>query len=430
MTNIRVNGVPLDSLDGVIMKPNDRICIGPSAIFVFKNKQKEDEASMPDPDDDPISFDFANEEVVNYDTKTNKQKKEEEAKKEEEQQQRRRPIHADPMMNHPTCWHRIRSTFPAHPAFGHRFHQTILLREQCVSSRSTPVVHGRMLTRQPLPKPFDPSSLRQEQLHPERGGGATVLVDLPVGPIECPVCKGQPGRLGRSGCPACWRNPITLPWTFPPRTMPGVEQGYSVTNLQFQSLLRIRKRGDERVSHAKNTRRELPSVSGTNTSGGDLEKDRATADLCTHTPFYCRPALSLHRIKHESDLLRIIIRNLPDDGVLVEMIVCPHVTTLAHLNLLYVANCADPTAGLCLEGRISPLVLVVPTEEGAYHIDLRQENVTDLHGFYNFSPGSSTTLSELRFGTYLVEILFDNFFHSLSPPSIDLIRRRRHSSCC
>lgn len=203
-----------------------------------------------------------------------------------------------------------------------------------------------------------------------------------------------------------------------------------MTNLQFQSLLRIRKRGDERVSHAKNTRRELPSVSGTNTSGGDLEKDRATADLCTHTPFYCRPALSLHRIKHESDLLRIIIRNLPDDGVLVEMIVCPHVTTLAHLNLLYVANCADPTAGLCLEGRISPLVLVVPTEEGAYHIDLRQENVTDLHGFYNFSPGSSTTLSELRFGTYLVEILFDNFFHSLSPPSIDLIRRRRHSSCC
>lgn len=34
---------------------------------------------MPDPDDDPISFDFANEEVINYDTQTDKKKKEEEA---------------------------------------------------------------------------------------------------------------------------------------------------------------------------------------------------------------------------------------------------------------------------------------------------------------------------------------------------------------
>jgi hypothetical protein len=96
-------------------------------------------------------------------------------------------------------------------------------------------------------------------------------------------------------------------------------------------------------------------------------------------------------------MLRIIIRNLPDDGVLVELIICPHVITLAHLNLLYVSNSKDPTAGLCLEGRVSPLVLIVPTEEGAFHIDLRQENVTDLHGFYNFSPGSATVLSELKF---------------------------------
>lgn len=53
-------------MEGVILKPNDRICIGPSAVFLFKNKSKEEEASMPDPDDDPISFDFANEEVINY----------------------------------------------------------------------------------------------------------------------------------------------------------------------------------------------------------------------------------------------------------------------------------------------------------------------------------------------------------------------------
>jgi len=65
--HIRINGKPLDSMEGVILKPNDRICIGPSAIFLFKNKQKEEEASMPDPDEDPISFDFASEEVINFD---------------------------------------------------------------------------------------------------------------------------------------------------------------------------------------------------------------------------------------------------------------------------------------------------------------------------------------------------------------------------
>ena len=37
-------------MDGVILKPNDRICIGPSAVFLFKSKAKEDEASMSDPD--------------------------------------------------------------------------------------------------------------------------------------------------------------------------------------------------------------------------------------------------------------------------------------------------------------------------------------------------------------------------------------------
>ena len=34
---------------------------------------------MPDPEDDPISFDFASEEVINYDTQTDREKKEKEA---------------------------------------------------------------------------------------------------------------------------------------------------------------------------------------------------------------------------------------------------------------------------------------------------------------------------------------------------------------
>ena len=64
MNNVRVNGKVIPIL-GLILKPNDRICIGPSAIFLFKNKQKEEEASMPDADNDPITFDFAAEEVEN-----------------------------------------------------------------------------------------------------------------------------------------------------------------------------------------------------------------------------------------------------------------------------------------------------------------------------------------------------------------------------
>lgn len=43
--------------------PNDRVCIGPSAMFLFKNKQNEENASKPDTDEDPISYDFASEEV-------------------------------------------------------------------------------------------------------------------------------------------------------------------------------------------------------------------------------------------------------------------------------------------------------------------------------------------------------------------------------
>jgi hypothetical protein len=50
-------------MTGKILKPNDRICIGPSAYFLFKNTLKEDEASMPDQAQNPILYDFAAEEV-------------------------------------------------------------------------------------------------------------------------------------------------------------------------------------------------------------------------------------------------------------------------------------------------------------------------------------------------------------------------------
>jgi hypothetical protein len=67
MEHVKINGIAITSMEGVILRPNDRICLGPSAIFLFKNKKNEANASMPDPDDDPISFDLAAEEVANND---------------------------------------------------------------------------------------------------------------------------------------------------------------------------------------------------------------------------------------------------------------------------------------------------------------------------------------------------------------------------
>lgn len=67
ISQIRVNGKVLTSMEEVKLRPNDRICIGPAALFIYKNKQKESEASMPDTEEDPITFDFASEEVIEAD---------------------------------------------------------------------------------------------------------------------------------------------------------------------------------------------------------------------------------------------------------------------------------------------------------------------------------------------------------------------------
>lgn len=65
MKNIKINGLALSDLNGVLLKANDRICIGPSAIFLFINRLQEHEASMPDTPDNPITFDLASEEILN-----------------------------------------------------------------------------------------------------------------------------------------------------------------------------------------------------------------------------------------------------------------------------------------------------------------------------------------------------------------------------
>jgi kinesin family protein 13 len=65
LKNVKVNGEALIAMSGKILLPNDRVCIGPSAIFIFKNKSKETPDTKPDTDDDPITYEDAEEEVMN-----------------------------------------------------------------------------------------------------------------------------------------------------------------------------------------------------------------------------------------------------------------------------------------------------------------------------------------------------------------------------
>lgn len=69
---LRINGKKVGHTEKITLKPNDRICIGPSAVFLYKNIPKEEFASMPDPTDDPISYDFAAEEIYQAEEEENK----------------------------------------------------------------------------------------------------------------------------------------------------------------------------------------------------------------------------------------------------------------------------------------------------------------------------------------------------------------------
>ena len=41
MENIKVNGKAVTSMTGVILRSNDRICLGPLSILLYKNKLNE-----------------------------------------------------------------------------------------------------------------------------------------------------------------------------------------------------------------------------------------------------------------------------------------------------------------------------------------------------------------------------------------------------
>lgn len=51
-------------MTGVILRSNDRICLGPLTIFLYKNNLNEHDQSMPDTLDKPITYDFASEEIL------------------------------------------------------------------------------------------------------------------------------------------------------------------------------------------------------------------------------------------------------------------------------------------------------------------------------------------------------------------------------
>jgi len=65
LANIKVNGVGVASLEGVVLKPNDRICLGASTMFLFKHADREDQASLPDTAESPITYNSALEEMNN-----------------------------------------------------------------------------------------------------------------------------------------------------------------------------------------------------------------------------------------------------------------------------------------------------------------------------------------------------------------------------
>ena len=66
----------MTSMQPFKLRANDRIAIGPTALFLFKNKLKEHEASMKDTEDEPITYDFAADEVIEMENVGQKEEKE------------------------------------------------------------------------------------------------------------------------------------------------------------------------------------------------------------------------------------------------------------------------------------------------------------------------------------------------------------------
>ena len=84
---IKINGKSLTDMSARNLKPNDRICIGPSAIFLLKNMNFEHLAEIQDTHEDHITFEFAEAEVADGEIENKKEEKEALKKQQQEESQ-------------------------------------------------------------------------------------------------------------------------------------------------------------------------------------------------------------------------------------------------------------------------------------------------------------------------------------------------------
>lgn len=84
--HIYINGVKLNDLNPVTLKPNDRVIFGSSSVFLFRNKDAETgDQEVVDTPENPVTYEFAMKELKKIQDAELEQQREEERKKAEEE---------------------------------------------------------------------------------------------------------------------------------------------------------------------------------------------------------------------------------------------------------------------------------------------------------------------------------------------------------
>ncbi len=73
LDQVTVNGKKLSSMEGIVLKPNDRIIFGTNSVFLFKDGTSSAGASLPDPDEDPLTWEQAQKERSDIEDSASKQ---------------------------------------------------------------------------------------------------------------------------------------------------------------------------------------------------------------------------------------------------------------------------------------------------------------------------------------------------------------------
>lgn len=66
---IRVNGKRVETMEGLRLKPNDRIVFGAASFFLYKDPDNESKAEIKDTAQEPISYEMAEKEVMEEEDK-------------------------------------------------------------------------------------------------------------------------------------------------------------------------------------------------------------------------------------------------------------------------------------------------------------------------------------------------------------------------